>query len=170
MFEKEAEEYNQKVPFNPLNVEKEIRRAFQKGAEFGYNKANEEVKHDLMIKLKDEGIVKPLKDSILRNQRLNSQEQQELCAWIECAMDFGENLDECAKELEEAKNANEWHYVKDGNPNNENDILCQISKDEVVVGYFHQKNKQYYTTSGEWLERVIAWKEIVPSKEIKEND
>lgn len=41
MFEKEAEEYNQKVPFNPLNVEKEIRRAFQKGAEFGYNKANE---------------------------------------------------------------------------------------------------------------------------------
>ena len=45
MFEKEAEEYNQKVPFNPLNVEKEIRRAFQKGAEFGYNKANEW--HDL---------------------------------------------------------------------------------------------------------------------------
>lgn len=41
MFEKEAEEYNQKVPFNPLNVEKEIRRAFQKGAEFGYNKAKE---------------------------------------------------------------------------------------------------------------------------------
>lgn len=44
MFETEAEEYNQKVPFNPLNVEKEIRRAFQKGAEFGYNKAKEEAK------------------------------------------------------------------------------------------------------------------------------
>ena len=29
MFEKEAEEYNQKVPFKPLNVEKEICRAFQ---------------------------------------------------------------------------------------------------------------------------------------------
>ena len=41
MFEKEAEEYNQKVPFKPLNVEKEICRAFKKGAEFGYNKANE---------------------------------------------------------------------------------------------------------------------------------
>lgn len=44
MFEKEAEEYNQKVPFNPLSVEKEIRRAFQKGAEFGYNKAIVEIK------------------------------------------------------------------------------------------------------------------------------
>ena len=75
----------------------------KENAEFGYNKALEEVKHDLMMKLKDEGIVKPLKDSIFRNERLSSQEQQELCAWIECAMDFGENLDECAKELEEAK-------------------------------------------------------------------
>lgn len=65
---------------------------FKKGAEFGYNKAKEDVKHDLMMKLKNEGIVKPLKDSILRNERLSSQEQQELCAWIECAMDFGENL------------------------------------------------------------------------------
>ena len=63
----------------------------------------EDVKHDLMMKLKDEGIVKLLKVSILRNERLSSQEQQELCAWIECAMDFGENLDECATELEYAK-------------------------------------------------------------------
>jgi FtsZ-interacting cell division protein YlmF len=52
-----------------------------------------------MMKLKDEGIVKPLKDSIFRNERLSSQEQQELCAWIECAMDFGENLDECVEKL-----------------------------------------------------------------------
>ena len=76
---------------------------FEKGAEFGYNKAKEDVKHDLMMKLKDEGIVKLLKNSIFRNERLSSQEQQELCAWIECAMDFGESLDECAKELEYAK-------------------------------------------------------------------
>lgn len=55
--------------------------------------------------------------------------------------------------------ANEWHY--NGVPENENDILCQIDKDIFVVGYFHQKNKQYYTISGEWLETVIAWKEIV---------
>jgi hypothetical protein len=66
--------------------------------EQAYNFGKEDEKHDLMMKLKDEGIVKPLKDSILRNERLSSQEQQELCAWIECAMEFGENLDECAKE------------------------------------------------------------------------
>jgi hypothetical protein len=70
---------------------------------FGYNKGKEDVKHDLMMKLKDEGIVKPLKDSIFRNERLNSQEQQELCAWIECAMDFGKNLDECSEKLDYAK-------------------------------------------------------------------
>ena len=71
--------------------------------EYGYNKALEDVKHDLMMKLKDEGIVKVLKDSIFCNKKLSSQEQQELCAWIECAMDFGENLDECAEKLTEAK-------------------------------------------------------------------
>ena len=71
--------------------------------EYGYNKALEDVKHGLMMKLKDEGIVKQLKDSISRNERLSSKEQKELCAWIECAMDFGENLDECAEKLTEAK-------------------------------------------------------------------
>ena len=71
--------------------------------EYGYNKALEDVKHDLMMKLKDEGIVKPLKDSISRNERLSSKEQKELCTWIECAMGFGENLDECAEKLTEAK-------------------------------------------------------------------
>ena len=71
--------------------------------EYGYNKALEDVKHDLMMKLKDEGIVKPLKDSISRNERLSSKEQKELCAWIESAMGFGEKLDECAEKLTEAK-------------------------------------------------------------------
>ena len=63
--------------------------------------------------------------------------------------------------------ANKWHY--NGVPENENDILCQIDKDIFVVGYFHQKNKQYYTTSGEWLKTVIAWKEIV-LPELKESE
>lgn len=63
--------------------------------------------------------------------------------------------------------ANEWHNVKDGNPNNENDILCQISKDEVVVGYYHTVAKRYITIDGQDLYNVIAWKEIViPWKEI----
>lgn len=62
--------------------------------------------------------------------------------------------------------ANEWHNVKDGNPNNENDILCQISKDEVVVGYYHTVAKRYITIDGQDLYNVIAWKEItLPKKE-----
>ena len=62
--------------------------------------------------------------------------------------------------------ANEWHYVKDGNPDNENDILCQISKDEVEVGYYHTKQKRYYTIDGQPID-VIKWKEIVLPKEIE---
>ena len=102
MFEKEAEELFNKKPLGyEMKPELEI---YKDGFNDGYNKALEEVKHDLMMKLKDEGVVKPLKDSIFRNERLSSQEQQELCAWIECAMDFGEKLDECAKELEQIRN------------------------------------------------------------------
>ena len=65
--------------------------------------------------------------------------------------------------------ANEWHYVKDGNPNNDNDILCQISKDEVVVGYYHTVAKQYITIDGQDLYNVIAWKEIVLPELLKES-
>ena len=63
--------------------------------------------------------------------------------------------------------ANEWHYVKDGNPNNDNDILCQISKDEVELGYYHTVAKRYITIDGQDLYNVIAWKEIVLPKEIE---
>jgi hypothetical protein len=70
--------------------------------------------------------------------------------------------------IAELEKANEWHY--NGVPKNENDILCQIDKDIFVVGYFHQKNKQYYTTSGEWLKTVIAWKEIVLPELPKESE
>ena len=138
MFEKEAEEYtlNKLVGLEDFDnyqsaydrYENGVQDAFKYGAEFGYNKANKE----LILKLKDEGIVKPLKDSIFRNERLSSQEQQELCAWIECAMDFGENLDECAKELEELHKVNEWHYVKDGDlPNTE------FGRADVTVAYIN---------------------------------
>ena len=55
--------------------------------------------------------------------------------------------------------ANEWHYNEV--PKNDNDILCQISKDEVVVGYYHTEAKRYITIDGQDLYNVIAWKEIV---------
>ena len=62
--------------------------------------------------------------------------------------------------------ANEWHF--DEAPDNENDILCQIAKDESVVGYYSESKKRYYTIDGQSIE-VIAWKEIVlpELKEIK---
>ena len=195
MFEKEAEEwfrnscYYETCPACKESFEIAAENIFQKGAKFGYNKGKEDVKYDLMMKLKDEGIVKPLKDSILRNERLSSQEQQELCAWIECAMEFGENLDKCAKELEEANKANEWHYPSKGELpkcGEETQLIfyvnCYyevggevITRKRTVLGYYQksfmnddvklfvEKSKGY---SDEHLPRdVIAWKEIVPPKE-----
>lgn len=89
----------------------------------------EEIKHELMLKLKDEGIVKPLKDSIISNKKLSSQEQQELCAWLECAMEFGEMLDECAKELEAGRP--QWHNVADGDlPKEQKEYWCKVFYDE----------------------------------------
>ena len=61
--------------------------------------------------------------------------------------------------------ANEWHYNEV--PKNDNDILCQISKDEVVVGYYHTVAKRYITIDGQDLYNVIAWKEIVLQTEIE---
>ena len=62
--------------------------------------------------------------------------------------------------------ANEWHF--DEAPDNENDVLCQIAKDESVVGYYSESKKRYYTIDGQNID-VIAWKEIVlpELKEIK---
>ena len=119
MFEKEAEEWvkenmdccktdnsvNQPIPYFDEEERCCAKSAFKSGAEFGYNKGKEDVKYDLMMKLKDEGIVTPLKDSIFYNQRLSSQEQQELCSWIECAMDFGESLDEAVERIEKLETA-----------------------------------------------------------------
>ena len=62
--------------------------------------------------------------------------------------------------------ANEWHYPSKGEyPKDDSDILCQISKDEVVVGYYHIEQKRYITIDGQDLYNVIAWKEIVLPKE-----
>lgn len=69
----------------------------------GYIAGAKEVENEYMLKLKDTSLVRALKDSIIMNEKLSSQEQQELCAWIEAAMEFGENLDECAKENEKLK-------------------------------------------------------------------
>lgn len=72
-------------------------------AKYSYIAGAKELENEYMLKLKDTSLVRALKDSIIMNEKLSSQEQQELCAWIEAAMEFGENLDECAKENAELK-------------------------------------------------------------------
>ena len=51
----------------------------------------------------DTYFVKVLRSCIFQNEKLSSQEQQQLSAWVECAMDFGTKLDECADQLTKAK-------------------------------------------------------------------
>ena len=166
MFEKEAEEYALKkwegqIPWGV------IQNAFKDGAEYGYNKGKEDVKYDLMIKLKDEGIVKPLKDSIFYNERLSSQEQQELCAWIECAMNFGENL-------EQLKKANEWHFPSKGElPRDYDKVLAYIESDmdeeEPFLNFAEYHNCIWKTQFSKVpQERIIAWRYLPePPKEVE---
>lgn len=63
---------------------------------------------------------------------------------------------------ERLRKENEWH--RDEVPGNENDILCQVAKDEFAVGYYSPSKKRYYTTDGQDI-NVIAWKEIIPPKQ-----
>lgn len=101
--EKKAEQYSSKYARQYYHNDKsgfttseeEVCKAYVAGAK--------ELENEYMLKLKDTSLVRALKDSIIMNEKLSSQEQQELCAWIEAAMEFGENLDECAKENAELK-------------------------------------------------------------------
>ena len=65
--------------------------------------------------------------------------------------------------------ANEWNYVKGGIfPKDEKDILCLINFETYEVGYYHQEKRCFYTIDGREID-VIAWKEIILPKEMKEN-
>jgi hypothetical protein len=64
--------------------------------------------------------------------------------------------------------ANEWHFVKDGNPEELQDVLCFVIHNE------HRYFLQGYLRDGRWIlsplgtylnnDEVIAWKEIVLPK------
>lgn len=155
MFEKEAEEYNQKVPFNPLNVEKEIRRAFQKGAEFGYNKAKEELNQKGLALQSD--MDKTIEQNIALKKELN--------------------------------NANEWHFVKDGDLPKDTTSLYLVRVDSWNFSFSHlyKKYTTYIPTVCEWngeyftalddmaysnarnINSCVAWKEIIPP-ELEESE
>ena len=88
--------------------------------------------------------------------------------------------------------ANKWHYVKDGDlPKKENlECLCIIRpmkeegesfKNKDFRGVLYFRNGRFYLdednsndclkeTNSDFTDLVIAWKEIVYLKEIKEND
>ena len=82
--------------------------------------------------------------------------------------------------------ANEWHYVKDGDlPTKEleeKQLLIRVrnyTEDYIIAYYMLDK---YYSKNGKRfysdtdcdipinIKNIIAWKEIVLSKEVKEND
>ena len=81
-------------------------------------------------------------------------------------------------------NGKEWHYVKDGDIPKENEYIMIYSKlaDNIAVGKRRCAGKirkrcvyEWYfaTYEGTYCLRdkdIIAWKEIVLPKEIKEND
>ena len=62
-------------------------------------------------------------------------------------------------------NANEWHYVKDGDlPPEDTKVLAFLAGGEVCIAHFYRKNV--------WdkIGIVIAWKEIVLPELPKENE
>ena len=80
--------------------------------------------------------------------------------------------------------ANEWHYVKDGDLPKDNEYIIIYSKlaDNIAVGKRRCAGKVRRRCVYEWYfatyegtyclrdKDIIAWKEIVLQKEIKEND
>ena len=87
------------------------------------------------------------------------------------------NLDECRKKdlMRDAfkdgaafgyNKANEWHYIKDGKyPTHSNRVLV-FTDEGVGFGIYGLDNKKWYTYDTGF--DVIAWKEIILPKEIKE--
>ena len=65
--------------------------------------------------------------------------------------------------------ANEWHYVKDELPISDKDKYYFVVVDKwngPMIARFYEGVWSNYST----IEDVIAWKEIVLPKEMKEND
>lgn len=62
--------------------------------------------------------------------------------------------------------ANEWHYVKDGLPKDNNVVLVFAPWDGILIKQYDLSRKRF----GElYLDEVIAWKEIV-LPELKEDE
>ena len=96
------------------------------------------------------------------HQSLLEDVRDNICKAFEDGAEFGYNK------------ANEWHYVKDGEYPKECDccLLYVGSRFNCITGWRH-RGVWYFDDNRNlrmWQDEVIAWKEITPPKEIKEND
>ena len=66
--------------------------------------------------------------------------------------------------------ANEWHYVKDGKPKDNEYVLIYTEIKNTYVARIPTGKDYFITRSGGFVQMsaVIAWKEIVLPKEIKD--
>ena len=122
MFEKEAEDNKPPYAFCTLDTKCELwKDGFQKGAEFGYNKANEWHKQN----------IDDIYDLISKDWDIR---------YFICIM-------------------------KDGNRVTAIGNCDEGCNGEVSVNLFFEHDDEKY-----YLDDIVWWKEIVPPKEIKEND
>ena len=91
MFEKEARNYaeeNKKVygsdEYADITDYNNVKKAFQKGAEFGYNKANEWHKQDIESSKKCYTLLKQKDEEIKRLEKVNEQLKQQKKIMKEC--------------------------------------------------------------------------------------
>lgn len=56
-------------------------------------------------------MIKAIKNCI-KNSDYTESEKTQMLAWIECAIDFGKNLDEVAKEKEQLKQKLDWFLTE----------------------------------------------------------
>lgn len=122
MFEKEAEDNKPPYAFCTLNTKCELwKDGFQKGAEFGYNKANEWHRQD----------IDDIYDFIAEDWDIR---------YFICIM-------------------------KDKSRVTAIGICDEGCNGEVSVNLFFEHDDEKY-----YIDDIVWWKEIVPPKEIKEND
>jgi len=181
MFEKESKEYANKWLYHVKDLElhhKEddkpeyirIEEAYQKGAEYGYNLAHEEIdylnQHWLDNKELDKEVYEYAKS---RNGTEDSRMTDRMLAY---RTGYKKGFEECAKArlnvttISDCPIKDEWHYVKDGDlPKDENDVLVYSGEEwRMCVGRYSPKHKAWEAGCD-----AIAWKEIV-LPELKESE
>jgi len=93
---------------------------------------------------------------------------------------YHEGFKDCAKSrlnvttISDCPIKDEWHYVKNGDfPKEEKDYLVYLKEgdiDVMAIALDGDLEPYLLTPCYNFYEDVIAWKEITPPKEIKEND